>query len=212
MPRRLIQLVLSCVVLGVGVSLLLDARLGSDGYSTLLNGLTLATGWSFLLVSLVVGVALLTVAWLRGRRPGIGTVVQTVAVGATINVVLPLMPAPDSLVLRGGEVLLGLLVLAVGVAGYLAVDLGAGPAEAAAQATEPAVPFRWSYTLLQVTAMGTGWLLGGDVGVATVLVALLIGPLVSRIQPWLTPAALRPATVAAAPGPAGSPETNAAPC
>ena len=89
------------------------------------------------------------------------------------------------------EVLLALLVLAVGVAGYLAVDLGAGPAEAAAQATEPAVPFRWSYTVLQVSAMGIGWLLGGDVGVATVLVALLIGPLVSRIQPLLTPTELR---------------------
>lgn len=191
MTRRLIQLVLSCMVLGVGVALLLDARLGSDGYSTLLNGMTLATGWSFLLVSVVVGVALLAVAWLRGRRPGIGTLVQVVAVGATINVVLPLMPTPDSLALRSGEMLLGLLVLAVGVAGYLAVDLGAGPAEAAAQSTEPAVPFRWSYTLLQATSMVVGWLLGGDVGAATVLVALVMGPLVSWIQPWLTPAPLR---------------------
>jgi uncharacterized protein len=191
MPRRLVQLVLSCAVLGIGVSLLLDARLGSDGYSTLLNGLTLATGWSFLLVSMVVGVALLALAWLRGRRPGIGTVVQTVGVGATINVVLPLLPGPESLPLRGLEVALGLLVLAVGVAGYLAVDLGAGPAEAAAQAFEPGVPFGWSYTILQVTGMFVGWLLGADVGIATLLVALLIGPMVERLQPFLTPAALR---------------------
>lgn len=182
---------LACVVLGVGVSFLLDAGLGSDGYSTLLNGLTLATGWSFLLVSLVVGVALLALAWLRGRRPGIGTVVQTVGVGATINVVLPLMPGPESLPLRGLEVALGLLVLAVGVAGYLAVDLGAGPAEAAAQALEPGVPFRWSYTALQLTGMLVGWLLGADVGIATLLVAVLVGPLVDRLQPFLTPAAVR---------------------
>lgn len=211
MPRRLAQLLLACIVLGIGVSLLLDARLGSDGYSTLLNGLVLATGASFLLVSLVVGVALLGLAWARGRRPGIGTLVQTVAVGATISVLLPLMPSPDSLALRGLEMLLGLLVLALGVAGYLAVDLGAGPAEAAAQAWEPAVPFRWSYTILQASAMLGGWLLGADVGVATVLVALLIGPMVDRIQPFLTPVALRrtlPVTAASAPSLAPTPRPD----
>src|SRR5690606_19133670 len=88
-------------------------------------------------------------------------------------------------------VALGLLVLAVGVAGYLAVDLGAGPAEAAAQALEPGVPFRWSYTALQLTGMLVGWLLGADVGIATLLVAVLVGPLVDRLQPFLTPAAVR---------------------
>lgn len=192
MYRRLAQLVISVIILGLGVALLLDARLGSDGYSTLLNGLTLATGWSFLLVTVVVGVVLIVLAWLRGRRPGIGTLVQTLGVGASVNVFLPLMPGPESLALRGIEMVLGLLVLAVGVAGYLAVELGAGPAEAAAQAFDPPVPFRWSYTALQVTSMVIGWFLGADVGVATVVVALLLGQLVYRLQPLLTPAALRP--------------------
>lgn len=191
MPRRLIQLFLACVVLGIGVSLLLDARLGSDGYSTLLNGLVLATGWSFLLVSVVVGVVLLAMAWLRGRPPGLGTVVQTVVVGATVNLVLPLLPSPEALALRSLEMVLGLLVLAVGVAGYLAVQLGAGPAEAAAQAWESVVPFRWGYTVLQLSGMLIGWLCGADIGVGTVLVVVLIGLMVDRIQPHLTPTALR---------------------
>ena len=196
MPRRLLQLLIACVVLGVGVSLLLDARLGSDGYSTLLNGLVLATGWSFLLISLIVGVTLLSMAWALGRPPGIGTVVQTVVVGATVNLVLPLLPGPDALALRGLESAAGILVLAVGVAGYLAVDLGAGPAEAAAQSWEPRVPFRWGYTALQGTSMAIGWLCGADVGVSTVVIVVLLGWLIARLQPHLTPATLAsPASV-----------------
>lgn len=199
MGRRLAQLVLSVVVLGLGVALLLDARLGSDGYSTLLNGITLATGWSFLLVTVLVGVTLIGLAWLRGRPPGIGTLVQTAGVGASVNFFLPLMPGPESLGLRDVQVVAGLLVLAVGVAGYLAVELGAGPAEAAALAFDPPLPFRWSYTVLQVASMAVGWVLGADVGVATVLVSLLLGQLVDRLKPLLTPAALRRAAPAARP-------------
>ncbi|HLS41383.1 MAG TPA: hypothetical protein VK038_11525 [Ornithinicoccus sp.] len=111
------------------------------------------------------------------------------------------MPGPESLALRGVEMVAGLLVLAVGVAGYLAVELGAGPAEAAALAFDPPVPFRWSYTVLQVTSMGVGWVLGADVGVATVLVSLLLGQLVARLQPLLTPATLRRAAPIAPPEP-----------
>lgn len=181
----------SCVVLGLGVSLLLDARLGSDGYSTLLNGLTLASGWSFLVVSLVVGVALLAMAWWRGLRPGIGTLAQTVVVGATVSIVHPLLPSPDSLGWRLTEMTGGLLVLAIGVAGYLAVQLGSGPTEAAALAWADVIPFRWGYSALQLASMLIGWWCGADVGVATILVVVLLGWLVDRLQPWLTPVELR---------------------
>ena len=75
LPLRLLRLVVSCVVLGVGVALLLDARLGSDGYSMFVSGLSIATGVSFGLVNAGVGVVLVLLAWARGRRPGIGTVV-----------------------------------------------------------------------------------------------------------------------------------------
>ena len=76
MVRRVAQLVISCVILGIGVAGLLLAALGSDGYSTLINGLSLATGVPFVLVNLIVGVVLIALAWVRKRVPGLGTVVQ----------------------------------------------------------------------------------------------------------------------------------------
>lgn len=181
---RILQLVVACVVLGLGVSLLLDARLGSDGYSTLINGLSLATGAEFAVVNLVIGIAFVLMAWLRGRRPGLGTVVQVVVVGVTVSLVLPLLPEPDAWPARGAELLVAFVVICVGVAGYLAADLGAGPAEAAALAWDPPVPFRWSYTGVQLVGGVVGWLCGADIGVGTVLVVALIGPVVDRMLPW----------------------------
>ena len=185
LSQRVVRLVVSCVVLGIGVALLLDARLGSDGYSMFVNGLSIAGGWEFALVNVVVGLALVLMAWARGRRPGVGTLVQPVVVGFVVGEVLPWLPGPESTGLRWAEFAAGFLVLSVGVAGYLAADLGAGPAEAAALAWDPPVRFRWSYSLVQVAMAAVGWVCGATLGVGTVLVVLLIGPTVDRLLPVL---------------------------
>ena len=183
MVSRVVQLVVSCVVLGIGVSLLLDARLGSDGYSMLVNGLSLTTDVAFWIVNTALGILLVAMAWVRGRRPGLGTLTQPVVVGVVVSLVLPRLPEPDGLALRWVEFLIGFVVLSIGVAGYLAADLGAGPTEVAALAWDPPVPFRWSYSLVQVVGAVVGWLLGASLGVGTVLVVVLIGPVVDRLMP-----------------------------
>ena len=85
---RFVQLVVSCVVLGIGVGLLLTAALGSDGFSTLVNGLTIATGVPFAVVNVAVGAVFVALAWWRGLRPAWGTIIQPVVVGVTINAML----------------------------------------------------------------------------------------------------------------------------
>jgi hypothetical protein len=183
-------------VLGVGVALLLDARLGSDGYSMFIHGLVLTTGVGFWLVNTVVAVVLIAMGWLRSRRPGLGTVTQPVVVGVVVSLTLLWMPTPASLPLRWLELVTGFVVRCVGVAGYLAVDLGAGPTEVAALAWDPPVPFRWSYSAVQVLGAASGWLMGASLGLGTVLVVLLIGPVVDRLMPVLgkpsDPAEIRP--------------------
>ena len=184
---------MSCTVLGVGVGLLLTAGLGSDGYSTMVNGISLALDLDFLVVNLVVGVVLVGLAWARGLRPGLGTVVQPVVVGAVVTGVLVVLEEPDQWWLRAAMLLISLPVLAIGVAGYLAQDAGAGPTEAAAIALDPPVPFRWSYGIVQGGGAAIGWLCGADVGPGTLLVIALLGPMVawfSRRVPALRAPAL----------------------
>lgn len=176
------QLVLGCTVLGVGVALLLEAALGSDGYSTLVNGIAIATGVPFWQLNIVVGAVFIVLAWLRGTRPGPGTVVQWFLVGFVISGVMALVPAGPTTGMRVAMLLLAFVLIAVGVAAYLASATGAGPAEAMAIAWDPPVPFRWSYNLVQAGGALVGWLLGAAVGPGTVLVFLLLGPAVDLFR------------------------------
>lgn len=176
--RRTTLLVVGCVVLGLGVSLLLVADLGSDGFSTLVNGLAITSGMPFFLANLIVSVGFLLLAAVRRVIPGIGTLVQILLVGTTVSVVIELFATPDGLPTRIGLVLLAMPVLAVGISAYLGANLGAGPIEAAGLAWDPPIPFRWSYSAVQLLGAFTGWLLGGTIGLTTIIVIALLGPLV----------------------------------
>jgi uncharacterized membrane protein YczE len=181
-PLRVVQLVVSCVVLGVGVALLLRAALGSDGYSTLVNGLSISLDVPFFAVNLALGVLLVGLAWWRGLVPGLGTVVQPLVVGFTVSALMAVLPDQHALVPRTGLLLLAFVVLAAGVAGYLGSGTGAGPTEAAALAFDPPVPFRWSYSIVQGGGALGGWLLGAAIGPGTLLVIALLGPAVDLIN------------------------------
>lgn len=177
--RRLLQLVTGCLVLGLGVALLLTPALGSDGFSTLVSGLTVSTGLPFVVANLVVSVVFLGLAWVRGLRPGLGTVVQVIVVGSTVSLALPLLSEPEALWARFAMLALAFPTLAVGIALYLGSHLGAGPAEAPALAWDPPIPFAWSYSVVQGGGALVGWQLGAAIGPGTLAVIFLLGPVVT---------------------------------
>src|SRR5688500_17735853 len=108
---RYVQLVVACTVLGIGVAFLLEAALGSDGYSSLVSGLTIATGGPFWVLNIVVGAAFIGMAWARGTRPGPGTVVQWFLVGIVISGVMTLVPPVDSWAGRIGSLALAFVLI-----------------------------------------------------------------------------------------------------
>lgn len=180
--RQALLLAVGCVVLGLGVALLLAADWGSDGYSTLVNGIAIRSGLSFWVVNLLVGVVLVALAAARRVRPGPGTVVQVALVGVTVSVFLDLIGTPAGTGLRVLLIAAAFPVLAVGIALYLGSHTGAGPAEAAALAWDPPVPFRWSYSAVQGGGALVGWLLGATIGVGTIAVIFLLGPAVDLVS------------------------------
>ena len=177
-PGRLLLLTVGCVVLGLGVGLLLTANLGSDGYSTLVNGISRSTGVSFLWCNLAVSAAFLLLAAVRGLLPDVGTVVQVAVVGFTVSAVLGALETPDPWAARTALLVVAFPVLALGIAAYLGSNLGAGPAEAAALAWDPPVPFKWSYSAVQGGGAVVGWILGAAIGPGTLAVVFLLGPAV----------------------------------
>jgi uncharacterized membrane protein YczE len=102
--------------------------------------------------------------------------VQIVVVGLVVDRLLAVLGTPDHVL---GQVLLlaaAFPVLAVGIAAYLGAHLGAGPVEGAALAWDPPLPFKWSYSAVQLLGAVVGWLLGATIGPGTVAVILLLGP------------------------------------
>jgi uncharacterized membrane protein YczE len=167
-----------CLVLGSGVALLLTADLGSDGFSTMVNGVSLALGIDFWLANTIISVIFLAMAAARRVFPGFGTLVQVLVVGFTVSVLMDVLSTPDALPLRVLLLVVAIPVVALGIAAYLGSRTGAGPAEAAGLAWDPPVPFKWSYSLVQGGGALLGWLLGATIGVGTIAVILLLGPMV----------------------------------
>lgn len=180
-PLRVLQLVVGCVVLGLGVTLLLTAGLGSDGFSTLVYGTSLATPAPFVVANVVISLTFLGMAWARGVRPGLGTLAQIVIVGLVVETGLATVPTPDPLWARVLLVAAALPVLALGIALYLGTHLGAGPMEAAALAWDPPLRFAWSYNAIQLLSAVVGYWLGAPLGAGTVAVVIVLGPLVTLI-------------------------------
>jgi uncharacterized membrane protein YczE len=177
--RRLVQLYLGLVLYGVSAAMMVRARLGLDPWDVLHQGIAHRTGYAIGTVSVAVG-ALVLLLWLPlPQRPGLGTVSNVLVVGLAMNQALLWLPAqhdfPAQLaMLVGGIALCG---LATGM--YISAGLGPGPRDGlmTGYARRTGLSIRLTRTVLELAVLGAGWLLGGSVGLGTVLFAVWIGPL-----------------------------------
>jgi uncharacterized membrane protein YczE len=199
LTHRLIQLYAGLVLYGASMALLIRSTLGNMPWDVLHQGNAGRIGWSIGTVSIVVG-ALVLLGWIPLRqRPGLGTVSNVVVIGLAVDATLAVVPAPSGLLPRVGLMLAGVLLNSVATAAYIGVHLGPGPRDGLmtglVQRTGGSV--RLVRTSIEVAVVVTGWLLGGTLGVGTVVYAVAIGPLVQILLPRLS---LSPATRPTRPG------------
>ena len=170
------------------MALLVRSGFGVTPWDVLHQGLARQLGWSLGTVVIAVG-ALVLLAWLPLReRPGLGTVSNVVVIGLALDAALAVVPEPSSLPLRAVLVGLGIALNAVATAAYIGVHLGPGPSDGlmTGLVRRSGRSVRLVRTSIEVAVVGVGWLLGGTLGVATVLYALAIGPLVHVLLPRLS--------------------------
>ena len=176
--QRLPRLLAGIVVLAGGIALMLQARLGVSAYDVLHQGLSKLTGLSFGTVVVLLGLAILVVWIPIGQRFGIGTVVNTVTVGFIVDAFVGVLPAPGALALRWPMLLGGIVITAFGMGLYIGAGLGPGPRDGLMTGIAAKGYPLWAVrTGLELSALASGWALGGNVGVGTVLFAFGIGPL-----------------------------------
>lgn len=184
MTRRLLKLNLGLVLFGTGLWLGLVAELGVGPWDVLTGGLSQQLGVRFGLTAVGVSVVVLLIGLAARVRPGIGTLLNVVVIGVVIDVLLatPLLSGLDEqpLPLRLAATLLGIASVAAGSALYLGAHLGPGPRDGLMVALHLRTGWRvgTARAVLEGVVLLLGVLLGGPVGVGTVLFALGIGPAV----------------------------------
>ncbi|WP_293466966.1 hypothetical protein [Phenylobacterium sp.] len=188
MTRRLLQLLLGLSLYGASMALMVRAGLGLDPWDVFHQGLAGRVGLSIGLVVNIVGAGVLLL-WIPLRQwPGIGTIANVLVIGTAMDLSLLVLPDLDGLPVRGAG--LALAVVANGVAGalYIGAGLGPGPRDGlmTGLARRTGWPIRRVRTGIELTVLAAGWLLGGTLGVGTVLYAFAIGPLVQAFLPLFT--------------------------
>jgi uncharacterized membrane protein YczE len=182
--RRLPQLFLGLVSYGVSLGLMVRGDLGLAPWDVLHSGLIrylpITLGQAVVVMSFVV-----LLAWIPLREtPGIGTVANALLVGLSADATLALLDTPNAIVLRIGLMAGGVLLCGLATALYMGAQFGRGPRDGlmTGLARRTGWSLRRVRTGIEVTVVVVGLLLGGTIGIGTVVYALAIGPLT---QLWL---------------------------
>ena len=177
--RRLGQLYVGLVLYGVSAAMQVRAGLGLDPWDVLHQGLATRLDRQIGTLTILVGVVVL-LGWIPLRqRPGLGTVSNVVVLGLAMNATLAVLPAQHGYPARVTMLLSAIVLCGVATGMYISAGLGPGPRDGLMTgiARRTGTSIRLTRTLIEVAVLASGWLLGGSVGVGTVLYAVLIGPL-----------------------------------
>jgi uncharacterized membrane protein YczE len=181
-------LLLGLIGYGFSMAMMVRAELGLDPWDVFHQGLALRTPMSIGVASAVVGVAVL-LAWIPLRnRPGIGTIANVIVIAVTVDAGMALLTTPTSLPVRIAMMVGAVVLNAISTVLYIGAGLGPGPRDGlmTGLVVRTGLSVRLVRTSIEATVLTVGWLLGGTVGVGTVLYAFGIGPLVQffvRITP-----------------------------
>ncbi len=212
MPYRLLKLFLALAAYGLSMAMILQSGYGLMPWDVLHQGIALQGGWQMGRVTVAVSFIVL-LAWIPIRqKPGFGTICNAILVGLTFDAVL----GPLAQLFEGAGHATRMALLAGGItlngaatAAYLGADFGAGPRDGLMNGLvqRSGRSVRLVRTLIEGAVLASGYVLGGALGMGTVLYMLLIGPLIQWMLPWfarrrttLIPATAQPAVQ---PDPAG---------
>ena len=191
-PKTFFVLILGLWLFGTGEALLIAASLGQSPWTVLADGLAqtlnLTIGQTTFLTSVIV-----LLLWIPlKRKPGLGTVMNILIIAVAIDVMIPLIPTPINVLGQTLQALIGILLIGLASALYITCNVGSGPRDGLMTGLNEKTGVRVGRvrTGIEVVVLSIGWLLGGVVGVGTLLFALLIGQsvaisfgLVERLSP-----------------------------
>ena len=185
MTRRLGQLLVGLFLYGLSIALIVRADLGLDPWDVLNQGVTDRSGLSFGTVVILIGAAVLLLWVPLRQKPGLGTIANVVLIGVFADLGLKWIAADLDWPIRALMLVAGIVMNGVATGCYVGAGLGPGPRDGLMTGIvgKTGWPVKYVRTAIEVAVVCVGWLLGGRVGLGTVLYALSIGPLVHVFLP-----------------------------
>ena len=162
---------------GTGEAMFIAAGLGVSPWTVLAQGISVQSGLSVGFATFVVSVLVLLL-WIPLRElPGFGTLSNAVVIAVAIDTMTPLLILPEGSVMRYFQLIVGVILIGVGSGLYLTANLGPGPRDGLMTGLQRITgkPIGWVRAGLEVTVLCCGWLLGGTVGLGTVVFAIGVG-------------------------------------
>jgi uncharacterized membrane protein YczE len=183
---RLGLLIVGLALYGISAGLMLQAGLGQMPWGVLDQGLAGTIGVQVGTASIAVG-AVVLLLWIPLRqRPGLGTVLNVVLVGLSINATLAVVPVARTPVVQVPLLVAGVILNAVATGAYIGAGLGPGPRDGLTTGLAArGLSLRVVRTTIELGVLAAGWLMGGTVGWGTVAYAAAIGPLAHVTIPAL---------------------------
>ena len=177
-PISLFFLCFGLAIFGFGEAILIAAGVGVSPWTVLAEGLTNYVNWSVGFATFIISVIVL-LSWIPLRQtPGIGTILNAIIVALVIDLSLPIIPDINNFFGKLLFIFFGVIITGIGGSVYLISNLGPGPRDGLMTGIQKKTgfPLAWVRSLIEITAVILGWLLGGTFGIGTILFALGIGP------------------------------------
>jgi uncharacterized membrane protein YczE len=176
-PSRFLKLVVGLFIYGVGVGMTVDAQLGLAPWDVLAQGISRQTSLTFGYATVVVSLMVL-LSWIPLKvKPGLGSIMNAIMVGLVADLTLNFLPTPDSYWLKLLLFFGGMVVISFATGLYISCGMGKGPRDGLnvgiAQRFE--LPFWQARSIVEITVVTIGFLLGGQVREGTLIFALGIG-------------------------------------
>ena len=176
--NTLIMLIIGLFLFGLGEAIIIGSGSGVSPWTVLAQGISSRTDLSIGIATFYISVAIL-IFWVPLKQiPGIGTILNAIIIASAIDLTLPYLPQPDTTVFKILQACFGILIIGLGSGIYLSCNLGPGPRDGLmiglqkqTNASIPAIR-----TIIELSAVISGWLLGGIVGLGTILFVFGIGP------------------------------------
>jgi len=179
--KTLIYLVLGLSFFAIGETLLITANQGVSPWTVLAQGISFQTNLSIGITTFIVSLVVLILWYPLKQKPGLGTILNIVLISIIIDLSTPILPYPKSFLFQIIQSIVAVFLVGLGSGFYLSANLGPGPRDGLMTGLQNLTnqPIALIRTIIEVSAVGIGFYLGGIVGIGTLLFAFGIGPMVS---------------------------------